>query len=320
MSHGQRNSGAGQGQPHAEATAPTRPPRERFDEWPVHLTPLLPDEAGELVVVPSEPAPTRRAGAVRRAAVAAGTRPVGWVARRVTPPDRSLMRDEAFRLWWLTRFACQIAQGALLYALLIIVVDRTDASIFSSLFIISSILPSLLFGLPGGIVGDSLPKRPLLIGLNLVRFLFLVPLIVREVTLPGIFAVTIGIWTIHQFYSPVESTSLTYLVPRQRLAEAQSLSNLSLSLSQGIGLVVLAPVLLKFGEPRVLFAAVAALYFVAAGFAVLLPKLEDPAGPAGGGSAPCAAPSWPAGGRSAAIASPSAPRSTTSWSASGSAR
>jgi MFS family permease len=199
------------------------------------------------------------------------------MARRVTPPDRSLLRDEAFRFWWLTRFACQVAQGALLYALLIIVVDQTDASIFSSLFIICSILPSLFFGLPGGIVGDSLPKRPLLIGLNLVRFLFLVPLIVREVTLPGIFAVTIGIWTIHQFYSPVESTSLTTLVPRERLAEAQSLSNLSLSLSQGIGLVVLAPVLLKFGEPRVLFATVASLYFVAAGFAVLLPKLDDPA-------------------------------------------
>jgi MFS family permease len=70
---------------------------------------------------------------------------------------------------------------------------------------------------------------------------------------------------------------LTALVPRHRLAEAQSLANLSLTLSQAIGLVVLAPLLLKVGGPRVLFAVVAALYFVAAGFAVLLPKLEDPA-------------------------------------------
>jgi MFS family permease len=100
---------------------------------------------------------------------------------------------------------------------------------------------------------------------------------VREVSLGGIFAVTLGIWTIHQFYGPVESTSLSHLVPRHRLAVAQSLSNLSLTLSQGIGLVILAPLLLRLGEPRALFAVVAALYFVAAGFALLLPRVEDAA-------------------------------------------
>jgi MFS family permease len=244
------------------------------------MPPVLPTSAivghgGDAVPIPVMEEESERRFAPGRLA-AAGARPVGWVASRLGPPERSLLREEAFRSWWLTRFFCQVAQGALLYALLIIVVDRTDNAIYASLFVACSIVPSLLFGLLGGIVGDSLPKRPLLVGLNLVRFLFLLVLVVRDVSLAGIFAATLGIWTIHQFYSPVESTSLTALVPRSRLAEAQSLSNLSLTLSQGVGLVILAPLLLKVGGPRVLFAVVAALYFVAAGFALLLPKLEEP--------------------------------------------
>ena len=239
----------------------------------VLLTAAVAGQGGELVSIPPEAGLERSSGS---GLLAVGAKPVGWVARRMSPPERSLLRDEAFRFWWLTRFSCQVAQGALLYALLILVVDLTDDAIYSSLFVVCSILPSLMFGLPGGIVGDSLPKRPLLVGLNLARFLFLVPLVLREASLGGIFATTLGIWIIQQFYSPVESSSLTALVPRQRLAEAQSLSNLSLTFSQGIGLVVLAPLLLRLGEPRVLFAVVASLYFMAAGFALMLPKLEDP--------------------------------------------
>ena len=255
-------SHAPSGRPDPQATQPVA----ELEAPPVQATAAVVGYGGDVVALPAaELEPARRAG------------PVGWVARRMGPPERSLLRDDAFRSWWLTRFFCQVAQGALLYALLIIVVDRTDASIYSSLFVVCSILPSLVFGIPGGIVGDSLPKRPLLVGLNLVRFAFLVPLIVQEVSLPGIFAATLGIWTIHQFYGPVEGTSLTALVPRQRLAEAQSLANLSLTFSQAVGLVVLAPLLLKVGGPKVLFAVVAALYFVAAGFALLLPKLEEPA-------------------------------------------
>jgi len=45
--------------------------------------------------------------------------------------ESSLLRDETFFLFWLSRLVTQTAQGALAYALLIIVVDRTDASFFN---------------------------------------------------------------------------------------------------------------------------------------------------------------------------------------------
>ena len=190
-------------------------------------------------------------------------------------PHPPLMDDERFRVFWLSRLVTQTAQGALLYALLIVVVDQTDRSFFNSLFVICSIVPSLAFGLPAGMVADALPRRPLLVGLNLIRFFFLVFLVVREPSLLGIFATTLAIWTIHQFYSPVESAALATLVAPARYTAAQALSNLALTLAQLMGLVILAPVLLKTAGPRPLFALCAALFVVAAGFTMLLPRMDD---------------------------------------------
>lgn len=197
------------------------------------------------------------------------------LAKRATAKQPSLLRHEAFLLFWIGRLVTQTAQGALVYALLIIVVDRTHASFFNSLFVICAILPALAFGLPAGIVVDSVPRRPLLIGLNLLRFSFALALVAREPSLPGIFAAALGIWTIHQFYAPAEASLLPTLVPRGRLTAAQALSNLALTIAQAVGLVVLAPLLLKTTDPTSLFAVCAALFVVATTLVALVPIVED---------------------------------------------
>ena len=208
----------------------------------------------------------------------------GRVARFATrtraPRHPPLLNDERFRLFWLARLSTQTAQGALLYAFLLIVADRTGSATYNSLFVICSILPSIAFGLPAGIVVDALPRRPLLVGLNAVRFVFALTLAWQEPSLLGIFAATLGLWTIHQFYAPSESAALTALVPRGRYAAAQALSNLALTLAQVAGLVILAPLLLKTTGPRALFAVCAAIFFIAAGFAAMLPRLDEHVGSA----------------------------------------
>src|SRR5689334_106661 len=59
-------------------------------------------------------------------------------SKRAARPARkqpSLLNDDVFFLFWLSRLVSQTAQGALAYALLIILVDRTDASFFNSLYV-----------------------------------------------------------------------------------------------------------------------------------------------------------------------------------------
>ena len=80
-----------------------------------------------------------------------------------------LLGSRLFGVFWLSRLLSQTAQGALLYGLFILIVDRTDKSIYGSLFVLCSTVPSLCFGLIGGWVADRVPTRPYMVALNVVR-------------------------------------------------------------------------------------------------------------------------------------------------------
>ena len=193
---------------------------------------------------------------------------------RIKTQDPSLFANDAFTLYWLSRLMTQTAQGALIYGLLVVLVDRTNASFFNSLFVSCAIFPSLAFGLPAGVVVDALPRKPLMVLLNLLRFLFALALVANSPSLLGIFAAALGIWTIHQFYSPAESALLASIVPPKRYTSAQATSNLALTLAQLFGLVMLAPFALKFSTPATLFAACGFLFICAAICSMLIPRIE----------------------------------------------
>jgi len=186
----------------------------------------------------------------------------------------SLLNDADFRTLWLSRMLSQTAQGALLYAMLILVVDLSDRSIYSSLFVLCSIVPSMLFGLPAGVVVDVVPRRGLLVILNLLRFAFMLFIVsASEPSLSAVFAATLGIWVIHQFYSPAESSVMSSIVPVARYTSAQALFNLALTIAQALGLVLLAPLLLRAGGPRLVFAFCGLLFLSAAVLTMLLPAV-----------------------------------------------
>ncbi len=194
--------------------------------------------------------------------------PTEWASR---PVRASLLGDPVYLNFWLSRLFSQTAQGAILYALLILITDQTDQSIYTSLFVICAIVPALVFGLPAGISVDSLPRVPLMVVLNFMRVLFVMALVDANLSLVGIFAVALGLWTIHQFYAPAESALLASLVDRQLYTQAQSLSNLALSLAQLLGLVVIAPVTLRLAGPPALFTLCGMLWIAAAILVGLLP-------------------------------------------------
>ncbi|MDQ4045210.1 MAG: MFS transporter, partial [Chloroflexota bacterium] len=188
--------------------------------------------------------------------------------------ESSLLNEADFRMLWLSRLLSQTAQGALLYAMLILVVDLSDRTIYSSLFVLCSIIPSLVFGLPAGVVVDAVPRRGLLVILNLLRFTFMLFIVsAAEPSLGDVFAATLGIWVIHQFYAPAEASVMGAIVPSRRYTSAQALFNLALTIAQALGLVLLAPLLLRAGGPRTVFAAAGLLFMVAGLLAVLLPAV-----------------------------------------------
>lgn len=188
--------------------------------------------------------------------------------------DFRLLDNDAFRAWWFSRLVAQTAQAALLYGLLILIVDQTNRSIYASLFVVCSIVPSLLFGLIGGWAADRLPQRALLTTLNVLRALVVIPLVREPDNLFVLFAVTIGIWTLHQFYSPGEAAVMARILPESRLADGTSMGNLALTLAQVAGMVILAPLLLRLPDARPFVAICAAGYAVAAIFMLDIGRLR----------------------------------------------
>lgn len=185
----------------------------------------------------------------------------GWVEARV---QRSMLGDPVYARFWFSRLCAQTAQGAILYALLILIADQTDKSIYTSFFVICAIIPAMFFGLPAGVSVDTLPRIPLMVVLNFLRVLFVLALVDANLSMVGIYAVALGLWTVHQFYSPAESALMASLVKPGQMAQAQSMSNLALSLAQLFGLVLIAPALLRFANPSTLFAVCGVLWIVAA--------------------------------------------------------
>lgn len=204
---------------------------------------------------------------------------VSRAARRVRrertgEPDTPLLKDVNFRLFWLSRLFSQTAQGALLYALMILVIDLSARSFAVSLFVACSNVASMGLGLPAGMVVDNISRRFMLTMLNGFRFAFMLAMVAIEPSLGAVFACTIGIWIIHQFYSPAEASLLADLVPRERYTEAQSLHNLALTISQGVGLAVLAPLALLWGGAELVFVLAGTLWLISGALTMLLPSIS----------------------------------------------
>jgi MFS family permease len=187
--------------------------------------------------------------------------------------DQALLKNPHFRLLWLSRLCSQTAQGALMYALMILVIDLSARSFAVSLFVACANVASMGLGLPAGMVVDAFSRRFMLTMLNGFRFAFMLAMVTIEPTLGAVFACTIGIWIIHQFYSPAEASLVADLVPTARYTEAQSLHNLALTISQGVGLIALAPLALLFGGAQLVFVLAGTLWLMAGAFTLLLPSI-----------------------------------------------
>lgn len=187
--------------------------------------------------------------------------------------DGSLLEDPQFRLLWWSRLLSQTAQGAILYALMILVIDLSNRSFYSSLFVACSNVASMGLGLPAGIVADNLSRRFMLTMINAFRFTFMLFMVAIEPTIVSVFACTIGIWIMHQFYSPAEASLLADIVPARRYTSAQSMFNLALTIAQGLGLAILAPIALRIGGAELVFVLAGSLWLVGGALTFLLPSI-----------------------------------------------
>ncbi len=174
----------------------------------------------------------------------------------------------------------QLAQNALLYALLIAVVERTDSSFYTGLLVAVVTAPSIALGVVGGTLADALPLRGVLVLGSWLRAAAVALMLVNRDSLGALYWLAFLFMVVSQATGPAESAALPRLVPAQGLPRATSLFVLAGMVGQAGGAAALAPLLLKVLGPGAVMALALSLLLATSYLAArLVPLPQAPAAP-----------------------------------------
>jgi len=196
----------------------------------------------------------------------------------VESPERGarappVLANRGFLLLWLAQLSSQTAQNAILFGLLVLVVDLTSSSVYTSVLVLSFVVPSFAFGVFSGVLVDRWSKRRILIFANALRALAAVAFLLGSDHVWALFAVSVAFAIFNQFFTTTNAASIPFLVPRQQLIRANSVFSMAMTGSQFAGMVFLSPILLKAAGSDALFITTAVMFLVASGLARFLPQI-----------------------------------------------
>ncbi len=203
----------------------------------------------------------------------------------------SVLANRHFLHLWMAQALSQTAQNGIHFVQMVLIERLTGSSTHMGLMILAFSLPGVLFSAIAGVVVDRLPKKWILVGSNLLRvfcvssYLLFLRVLDGWWLLIALYTITFLSSSIGQFFSPAEAASIPLLVGREGLLAANALFNLTLTLAQVAGLMVLAPLGVKLVGEAGSFAGAALLYLGAAILVSGLPRDVPPRRSAGAQSA-----------------------------------
>ena len=193
--------------------------------------------------------------------------------------SRALLADRRFASLWLSQGLAQTAQNALLFTLLVVVFKITGESLTTSILVLCFILPSIPMGFIVGVVLDRTNKETVLVITSLLRAAGCILFLLFHNEVWAIYFIAVGHATAGLFFNPAVVSLVPTLVSRERLVPANSLYNFTLTGSQLVGIVFLAPTLLKtLGEDAV-FILTTCMFLASAALATRVRAPHEEPGP-----------------------------------------
>ena len=178
------------------------------------------------------------------------------------PPVGNLFRNRPFLALWSATGIQLIINSALQFVLLIWVLEQTGSPFASTLLVICLAAPPVATGAIAGVLLDRLDKRRVLIVAVIIRSgLTALLLLADNVSVGAVYAVAFGTALAGQFALPAGAAALPRFVARTQLLSANSAFQFTATSMQLVGLVVLAPIMLKVigFDASYIFSAVALL-------------------------------------------------------------
>ena len=177
----------------------------------------------------------------------------------------------------------QTIMNAANYGMIYLVTKVSNSSLATSGAIVAFSLPALFLSIPAGVLVDRFDRRLVLWVSNMLRALasavFVLALLISADTLWPVYALTFFIAMVGQFFTPAEGAAIPRLVGRGDLMNALALFNITFTIAQAAGLIIVGPLALvliptfRIGGPVYgvtippvvsLFAIVTVLYVVCA--------------------------------------------------------
>ncbi len=191
--------------------------------------------------------------------------------------SRTLLSDRRFASLWACQGLAQTAQNAILFSLLVVILDITGSSVHTSLLVLSFTLPAIPMGIVAGVVLDRVNKSQVLIVTSFARAAACLLFLFFHSNEWVIYGISLGFSTSGLFFNPAVVSLIPSLVSRERLVSANSLYNFTLTASQLVGIVFLAPAVLKSAHADGMFITGAVFFALAAALAL---RLRDAPGEA----------------------------------------
>ena len=182
------------------------------------------------------------------------------------PGAAGLLQQRPFRMFCYTRFFSRVAQNAVNFALVLLIVDETGLAFMSSLMVLALVVPATVTGIVAGATADVVPKRLLVFAGNLARAAVCLVVVRWGTGTATLYGVALAMAAVQQFATAAEGSMLPLIVARSELARANAIGQAVGGAAQLVGLGILTPVVLRlFDSPEVLF-GIALILFAIAGF------------------------------------------------------
>lgn len=195
---------------------------------------------------------------------------VGIVVEEVNVASRPsllhVLRNRGFSRLWAAQAISLTAQAMVNFAVIVLTERVTQRSLFTSLAILSFVIPPVLVGAFAGVIVDRSNKPRMLWITNFLRMLLMVGYFLFDrdwsptILLTGIFLITALFAAVSQFFGPAEAATIPLLVPRPQLLAANALFATTYNASLVGGMAILGPVLVAVIGLRRLWLFVALLY------------------------------------------------------------
>jgi MFS family permease len=184
-----------------------------------------------------------------------------------------------FSLLWTGQTVSQLGNQAFTIAMMFWLMERTGSASLMGLLMMASMLPGVLLGPFGGTFADRHSRIRIAVWSDVLAGLGSGALAAALWTRPDatrfliglLFGVAIVVGVVKAFFQPALSAAIPDLVPKERLAAANSMNQASLHVSLIVGQAV-GGVLYALVGPTALFGMDSLSYFFAAGSEALIPR------------------------------------------------